>query len=622
MTTAPGNGNSGNGNSGNAGNNAGAGDDDALGRELERVLRSEADTVQPVGDGFRAIREKIDHRRSRRSWLVPLTGIATVAAVGTIAFAVFGGTDPSPLTQEPGVTDSSTSTTTSTGTATPTPTGTSTGVAIANDPALAIWPFAQAADAGQWVQGDASTEWMGNMKLVAQKFVTTFGGNLGSTVTAEAPITLNGEIVVPVSRLVDNGPTIEVALVHLHQWGNGALSVTEVTGPQRGFTNLHTGDTLTSGQDIRGIHHVEDQYILNVYPAGSTTSIGNGRSAAISGTEWSTKVTFNAQTPTGSVVATDGSLADGGLGAMIAVAVRFDTGGTPAVSPSTATPSDSPSGLSGSTTTFVSVKGGRIAWFGTASGQLKGYLTDKQPGGGDSRPSMSPDRQWVYFLRGTGTCANEIARVPFPGGNESQVQVVKTPSKGYVFDTMSAGFGGSVTWIERNCGNDQNLALGWAGAANGASGRIAVNGGPPTFGGTPRLSPDATKLAVFYISGTAHTIHVYDVSTAKGLEDGLPNGCTASDGCQGIDFDWAPDGSFVVLTDPTTLVRDVPGSSKATPLYSSSKADLGTTIDVSKAGDAVFVWGPNGQATYFLLSTNRATPSGTSYTTIEGPGSW
>ncbi|MDQ1727199.1 MAG: hypothetical protein QOK14_1244, partial [Frankiaceae bacterium] len=392
-------------------------DDDDLGRQLEQVLRGEADTVQPIGDGLQLIRRKIERRRSRRRLIVPLTGIAGIAAVGTIAYAVFGGTDPDRLNQ---ATPAVTNTATGSPTATPSPSPTSTdGLAIADDPSLAIWPFAHASDAGSWTKNDTNG-WMASQKLVAQKFVETFGGALGSSVNAEQPILEGGDIVVPVSRKVDNGPTVEVALVHLHQWASGPLSVVAVTEPDRGFTNLNPGDTLTPGQAIRGIHHTEDLYTLNVYEAAGTKSIGSARSAAISGTEWSAKVDFSTQAPLGSVVATDASLADGGLGAMIAVPVQFGTGGTGAPS-ATPTPTGTAGGLPGYMTTIVGTKDGRVAYFGTASGAFKGYLTGQTAGGGDSAPSMSPDRQWVYFLRGTGTCANEIARVPFPGGGEANV---------------------------------------------------------------------------------------------------------------------------------------------------------------------------------------------------------
>jgi hypothetical protein len=386
------------------------------------------------------------------------------------------------------------------------------------------------------------------------------------------------------------------------------LSVVAVTEPDRGFTNLNPGDTLKPGQAIRGIHHTEDLYTLNVYEAAGTKSIGSARSAAISGTEWSAKVDFSTQAPLGSVVATDASLADGGLGAMIAVPVQFGTGGTGAPS-ATPTPTGTAGGLPGYMTTIVGTKDGRVAYFGTASGAFKGYLTGQTAGGGDSAPSMSPDRQWVYFLRGTGTCANEIARVPFPGGGDANVEVVQKPSNGYVFDTMSAGAGGSVTWIERNCVNDQNLALGWAGAAHNSSGRIAVAGGPPTFTGTPRLSPDASKVAVLFVSGMLHSIQVYDVTAAKAIGDTLPGGCTATDGCQGIDFDWAPDGSFVVLTDPSGVVRVVPGAKTAVPLFA-SEGVIGSRLDLSRDGSGLLVWDAQANAvTVFTVDANRAVPA-------------
>ncbi|MCU1676285.1 MAG: hypothetical protein JWM93_1043 [Frankiales bacterium] len=600
--------------------------DEELGRELEFLLRSEADTVQPIGDGLQTIRTKIDRRRSRRIWVVPVSALAGTAAVATIAYTIFGGTDPNKLNQ---IATTNTATSTTTSTHSPTATTTTQTAVPVGDATLAVWPFATATDAQSWNKGDASTEWMANMKLVAQKFVATFGGNTLSQVTAEQPVTIDGDITVPISRKADNGPTIPIALVHLHQWGNGALSVTEVTKPEQGFTTLSAGGVITSGDELRGIHHAggEDRFAVSVYAAGNTTPLGKSTAAPVTDTEWSTSLNFDSgNAVSGSVVAVDGSMLDGGIGTMIAVPVRFETNGEGTPTPTTSAPSPSASdgtALPGYMTTFVGIKDGRVAIFGTVSGTSKTFLTDAQAGGGDSNPSMSPDRSWVYFLRGTGTCANEIARVPFPGGNESQVEVVKTPSQGYVFGTMSAGANGSVTWIERQCANDQNLALGWANAANGASGRIAVNGGPPTFTGTPRLSPDATKIAVFYVSGMLHSIHVYDVTSATSIDDSLAGGCTLDQGCQGIDFDWAADGSFVVLSDPSSLVRAVPGAQEAVPLFA-SEGTIGRQIDLSKDGTGILVWDPQAKhGTYFSVpDPSRAVPSDMSYTGSEAPGTW
>jgi hypothetical protein len=561
-------------------------------RELEAALAAEAADVQPMGDGLAVIRRKIERRHARRMWLVPLTGIAGAAAVGTVAFAVLGGSSDRLDQDNHPATQSATSSTTAPYLPTTSPAPIATGttpVTGVGDSTYGIWPFPTAAAAAAWDKTDPSTAWQGNVKLIALKYVTTFGGDTVSSITAEQPfVDSAGDTEVPVSRKVDNGPTIELGVVHLHQWDNGSWSVTQVTAANRGFLNLQPGASIASPQVVTGIHHPEDGYVVTVYAAGK--ALGNARSAATSATEWSATLRFDAAgIGLGSVVATEASLADSGLGAIIAVPVQFSH--SPASTPASSTPS-ADGQLPGSMTTYVDVQDGRIALYGTVSGRLVRYLTDLQPGGGDSTPSVSTDRKWVYFLRGTGTCANVIARVPLANGTESAVEKVTVPASGFVVESVSAGAGDAVTWIERSCAGNGKAALAWKNAAGGAAGRLTVDMAPPTWIGTPRLSPDGTKVAALVKTGMQQHIAVYDVRTAKTINDEVPTGCPAET-CTGIDFDWAPDGSFVILTDPSTIVRVTPGAKTSTPLTVANAA-IGTRIDLSEDGTGVLFWvGPD-----------------------------
>lgn len=263
-------------------------------------------------------------------------GASVVALV--VALAYFGphAKEPNRVTERPGQTDAAA--VISTDTATPVPPLSSTGThapgTYSRDPTLAIWPWAREGDIDR-----GSNEQM-DPRLLAQGFVTEFGGKIGSSVHAGQPFTQDGETIVPVSRLLANGETIEVGLVHLHQWAYGAMSVTRVSAAERGFTNLRAGATLQSGQEIRGKrHHPDGQYTISVYASrgvqasGGAKPLGTGRSATISDTEWSTKVdyappaaTAAPQITTGFVIATEASLADGGLRAIIAAPVALAVG--------------------------------------------------------------------------------------------------------------------------------------------------------------------------------------------------------------------------------------------------------------------------------------------------------
>jgi dipeptidyl aminopeptidase/acylaminoacyl peptidase len=55
------------------------------------------------------------------------------------------------------------------------------------------------------------------------------------------------------------------------------------------------------------------------------------------------------------------------------------------------------------------------------TGRAERYLTDVKPGGGASRPAVSPDGRKVWFSRGDGSCAAHLASVPVAGGKETKL---------------------------------------------------------------------------------------------------------------------------------------------------------------------------------------------------------
>ena len=63
----------------------------------------------------------------------------------------------------------------------------------------------------------------------------------------------------------------------------------------------------------------------------------------------------------------------------------------------------------------------RIIVVSAETGRPERYLTDVKPGGGASRPAVSPDGRVVFFSRGDGNCAAHLASVPLNGGKEQKV---------------------------------------------------------------------------------------------------------------------------------------------------------------------------------------------------------
>jgi hypothetical protein len=65
-----------------------ADDERELAALVRRALQEEADRQVPAGDGLARIRERLDQRRRRLSWLRPVLVVATAAGVATAAIAL------------------------------------------------------------------------------------------------------------------------------------------------------------------------------------------------------------------------------------------------------------------------------------------------------------------------------------------------------------------------------------------------------------------------------------------------------------------------------------------------------------------------------------------------------
>lgn len=70
---------------------------------------------------------------------------------------------------------------------------------------------------------------------------------------------------------------------------------------------------------------------------------------------------------------------------------------------------------------FVAEFDGRVVVVSAETGRRERYLTDVKPGGGASRPAVSPDGRRVWFSRADGSCAAHLASVPVAGGKEQKV---------------------------------------------------------------------------------------------------------------------------------------------------------------------------------------------------------
>ena len=591
--------------------------DDDYERRLEQVLRSEGDTVQPMGDGLQAIREKIDHRRARRWRLLPVVGAAGVAAAGAVAFALVvnlgAASDPRPV---------GTGTATSTSVAT-----TSPATSAPAEPFLAIWPITFD---GQL--SDLDEPWMHQPEEVALKFVDFYDGdikNLGAPEVMDEVVIADGVATVTVSRKYDNGTYNPISIVKLRTWpGTDKWTVVGAeAGKYAGVTSVVPGGSVASGQVIEGRHHSTGSHELLVVAGAEPLPLHRVRVTAKDNDTWAAKVEFETKATNGALVVRENSEGDGGIGTLTATPVVF-TKKTDA--PPTATPSPTPEesnalGLPGHMTTFVGVKDNRIAVFGTISGQVKRFLTDAQPADASVQAvSLSADRKWVYFIRGSGACsATDLMRVPFPNGSDAQVETVRTPEDGHRILAMSAGSRDAVTWTETPCFEGGSGALWWH---LGDSEPVSVDLPRADMYGSPRLSRDGATVAANLTSTSSSSDAVasedrlvaFDTRSGEKLpSESLCAQCDLFD----FDFDVDPGGTLVGLDGDAAIVRVATGKSEAKPLFG-SESRLGVRIDMSKDGTGVLTFDPEtGSVTFFRLYADRAVPLDLTHEGISFP-SW
>lgn len=147
---------------------------------LAKLLREQADTLQPAGDGLSKIQSRLATRRKARWFVVPSAALATTAAV--TAFFVLGGSGQqttlvTPIGGSPSATASPT--------ALPLPASCPSGVQPCPPTATtlpsshppfgkAIWPFASQAQLDAWQADPASKPWATSNLAVAQHFVDDY----------------------------------------------------------------------------------------------------------------------------------------------------------------------------------------------------------------------------------------------------------------------------------------------------------------------------------------------------------------------------------------------------------------------------------------------------------------
>jgi hypothetical protein len=213
---------------------------------------------------------------------------------------------------------------------------------------------------------------------------------------------------------------VKVTAVRLQRFGKAWLVIgandpnanLKLTSPSNG---AHVSSPLTVSGPSFG---VEESIQVDVRAIGAPfltaaqgqASFGNGSPP------WTATVAFAPPAdPRGAVVVVEKSPADGGPARIVATGVTFDPE------------------QSGYPSYFYGVKNNRITKFTARTGASISYLTQPEAGGGPSDPQLVGDQ--VYYLSGSGTCANSLRAVSINGGASS---AVAQPDAGYVIAGYSA----------------------------------------------------------------------------------------------------------------------------------------------------------------------------------------
>jgi dipeptidyl aminopeptidase/acylaminoacyl peptidase len=191
---------------------------------------------------------------------------------------------------------------------------------------------------------------------------------------------------------------------------------------------------------------------------------------------------------------------------------------------------------------YAGIDGG--LWFTPSGGGVARRIVAKQPDGGCSAPSISPDGARVVFV----VNQQHVAVAPLDG---SAWPSLLSGGADFCFDPSWSPDGGRLVWHEWDV-----PAMPWdAGRivvrdATGATGAVTVAGGARISVQQPRFSPDGARLA--YLSDETGWLNLWfaaaDGSDAKPLvEEQLEHG-DPSWGLGQRSYAWSPDGSSIVFT--------------------------------------------------------------------------
>ncbi|MCU1601477.1 MAG: hypothetical protein JWO22_2186 [Frankiales bacterium] len=390
---------------------------------LAALLREEADTLRPAGDGLATIRKRVAARRRSR-WVLPGALVATAAAT-SLVFVLSDNGGQSALQQTPGtpapsVTEPSPSTEPS---VTPSTAGGGLNHAFENP---AIWPFTSAQEIADW---KTTYPYAGDKTALVQHYlkdVLSLDGTFTLTKPCEScdlvDISLAGRKVGQAALerfFLDGDPVYTISTI-----GETDLKVAAPTD----------GEAISSPTRVSGRLTGVDENVRITLVDSQGGQLGTTTAPAGTAVPWEGSVSWTATGWVhGAVVLTTFSAKDGTLNRLTVLPVTRDT---------TARTSGP---------TFAGIAGHRIDLFDATSGAFVKHLT--YPQGAQDDVDLSFADGSLLWLRTHGRCDDAIDRLD--GGRASTVAT--SGGRHVLLEPRSSDTGRYVAYARRACPGSSEL---------------------------------------------------------------------------------------------------------------------------------------------------------------------
>ena len=453
--------------------------------KITAILRMEADTVEPSPAGWDAIQQGLTARRSRTWWTLGAAVAGSAALV--IGAVVFVGTadrregrEVLPATESPNVES-------------PTSSPSATPPATSNAPIHAIWPLTTDTEVAAWQADNTTYPSLATASNSALAFARNYLGVADADIVAlEGSF---GENKFEVRR--DGAVVSTVTVKGFGADGTAPFVATLAEAPDLRISSPAAASAVPGSFTAQGPYEAVDPAIDVTLRADTTGSapVELDKARATTGPGgWTAPMSYETDARTGSLLVTNASLRDEGIGSAAAIPLTFGL-----------TPVEGPKAM-------VAARDGRIAVLSTTNGSVVRWLTEQLPGGGASDPELSADGKTVVYVQGAGTCASEIRSVPVTGGEPTTL----ARSNG---DTVLHGpsmTSGGLAYVRSSC--------------DGKRDEVVAHGGPlvEQVDGSVRGEVVLGERFIAYITvkGTATTLHAVDpYGELADVPTPAPEGC-------------------------------------------------------------------------------------------------